>query len=92
MRKRPAIIAYDISKNKTRRQVHRTLQAWRIEGQKSVAECLLSTPEAEELCLQLVELMNLHTDRLALVWLDTGRTVTRWGKGLRQKPKGVSLH
>lgn len=92
MKRRAAVIAYDISKNKIRRQVHRTLMEWRIDGQKSVAECALTTAEADELCLQLLDLIDPITDRLALVWLDTGQTIERWGKATTRRPRGVLLH
>lgn len=41
MKRRPAIIAYEIANNRTRRRVYRILLEWRMEGQRSVHECRL---------------------------------------------------
>lgn len=69
MKRFPAIISYDISCDKSRRKVARILQAWRIDGQYSVAECLLTYKEANELLLQLTEYIDESTDALLLAWL-----------------------
>ena len=81
MGRRPAIIAYDISSNKTRRQVRRTLLEWRVDGQLSVHECLLHTDEAEELFLQLCEAIDPQRDRLLLAWVTPRRPVLARGVG-----------
>jgi CRISPR-associated protein Cas2 len=73
MKRRAAVIAYDISSNKRRRHVHRRLQAWRLDSQYSVFECQLSSFEAKELFMQLTEIIDPETDKLLLVWLDAGR-------------------
>ncbi|QTR49614.1 CRISPR-associated endonuclease Cas2 [Candidatus Thiothrix anitrata] len=73
MKRRAAVIAYDISSNKRRRQVHRRLQAWRLDSQYSVFECQLSSFEAKELFMQLTEIIDPETDKLLLMWLDAGR-------------------
>ena len=70
MRRRAAIIAYDISSNRRRRRVRRRLQAWSLDSQYSVFECLLAGREAEELLLQLTELIDVDSDKLLFVWLD----------------------
>ena len=75
----PAIIAYDISSNRRRRRFQRTLQDWRLEGQKSVVETLLSRAQAEELFLQLSGDIDPETDRLALVWVQRGTGVRTAG-------------
>lgn len=73
MKRRNALIAYDISSNQRRRKVYRCLQAWRLSSQYSVFECSLSAPEARELFTQLTEFINPDTDKLCLVWLDANR-------------------
>ncbi|MBI4753847.1 MAG: CRISPR-associated endonuclease Cas2 [Betaproteobacteria bacterium] len=78
---RPAIVAYDVSANRTRRRVRRVLDAWRLDGQKSVIECRLSRPDAEELMIQLGELIDRKTDRLLLAWMDTRREARARGVG-----------
>jgi len=49
MSARPAIVAYDIASNRSRRRVRGILAEWRVDGQLSVHECLLTTVQAEEL-------------------------------------------
>jgi CRISPR-associated protein Cas2 len=81
MNRRPAVIAYDISHPLRRRRVHRRLLQWRIDGQKSVHECLLAPREAEELYLQLGELIDPQKDRLLLAWLAPNSPVEARGTG-----------
>ena len=76
--RRPVVIAYDVSEERTRRRLLRLLRGWRIEGQLSVHECLVSSREAEELYIQLRELID-EGDRLLLAWLDPARPVRRFG-------------
>lgn len=85
MRRKPAVIAYDISSNKRRRQVHQQLQAWKLDSQYSVFECRLSNREAEELLLQLTEMIDPKTDKLLFVWLDTKRPAKGLTKGATPK-------
>jgi len=81
MHRKPSIIAYDITSSLKRRRVYRRLLQWRIDGQKSVHECLLSQREAQELYLQLGELIDPETDRLMLVWLSPNGTINGRGTG-----------
>lgn len=73
MRRKSAVIAYDIQSNKRRRQLFRVLKQWKLDAQYSVFECKLTDPEAEELFLQLTGLMDETTDFLLLAWLDRSR-------------------
>ncbi|MFP7753714.1 CRISPR-associated endonuclease Cas2 [Thermodesulfobacteriota bacterium B35] len=73
MRRRPAVIAYDISRNRRRRRIFRILKQWRLDAQYSVFECRLTRAEAEELFLQLTGHLDPDTDFLLLAWLDSGR-------------------
>ncbi len=70
MKRRPAIIAYDIVSDARRRKVRRRLAAWRLDGQYSVCECRLAPREAEELFLQLADIIDEQEDRLLLAWMD----------------------
>ncbi|HYN77477.1 MAG TPA: CRISPR-associated endonuclease Cas2 [Lamprocystis sp. (in: g-proteobacteria)] len=81
MERRPAVVAYDIADHRTRRAALRILREWRLDGQKSVHECLLTRPEAAELVVQLAEVMDPDTDRLLLAWLHTRRPTLARGKG-----------
>ena len=73
MRKKPAVIAYDITSNKRRGKVFRCLKTWSLDAQYSVFECSLSWREAEELFLQLTSLIDEQEDTLMLAWLDNKR-------------------
>jgi len=81
MKRRPAIVAYDISDHRTRRRVLRILREWRLDGQRSVHECLLSDAEAQELFIQLGEAIEATTDRLLLAWVAAHRPVMARGAG-----------
>lgn len=70
MKRRAVVIAYDISSNKRRRRVFRCLQAWQLDSQYSLFECLLTQREAEELFLQLTDMIDESEDSLLLAWLD----------------------
>ncbi len=89
IRRFPVIVAYDISDKKARQRVFRILKDWRIEGQKSVAECYLSYREAEELFIQLSEEIDTETDRLAVAWLHQPRRIKWLGEGRSSFPDGL---
>jgi len=78
---RKIIISYDISDNKIRRSAFKILKNWRIDGQKSVHECLLKKNQAIELFLQLNEPLNQSTDKLMMAWLDSHRKILYRGCG-----------
>lgn len=73
MKRKPAVIAYDITGNKRRRQLFRVLKSWKLDAQYSVFECRLTPAEATELFLQLSELIDPAEDVLLLAWLDNSR-------------------
>jgi CRISPR-associated protein Cas2 len=73
MKRKPVIIAYDITSNKRRRQLFRCLRGWKLDAQYSVFECMLTDVEAKELFLQLTDLMDLKEDSLLLTRLDPHR-------------------
>ena len=81
MKRQPVIVAYDISDHASRRRVFRILKEWRIEGQKSVHECYLTRSEAEELFLQLGQILDQRSDHLLMAWLDQSRKGLARGKG-----------
>ncbi len=81
MRRKPAVIAYDIACNKRRRRVFRCLQSWSLDAQYSLFECELSWREAEELFLQLSSLIDEDEDTLLLAWLDVRRQARSVTKG-----------
>ena len=89
MPRRPAIIAYDIAADKRRRRVARHLRSWRLDGQYSLTECRLTEAEAEELLLELTDLIEPAEDSLLLAWLDGQRraaAVTRCARVAFQSP------
>ncbi|PID64653.1 MAG: CRISPR-associated endonuclease Cas2 [Gammaproteobacteria bacterium] len=73
MKRKPTIIAYDITDNKRRRQLFRCLKKWKLDAQYSVFECMLTDAEAKELFLQLTNLMETKEDSLLLTRLDPQR-------------------
>lgn len=73
MQRYSAVIAYDITSDARRRQVHRCLKRWGLASQYSLFECQLGSREAEELFLQLGKLLDDTTDSLLLAWLDKQR-------------------
>jgi CRISPR-associated protein Cas2 len=73
MSRKPAVIAYDIVCDKRRRRVARCLRTWRLDGQYSLIECRLTEPEARELFIQLVALIDPDQDALLLAWMDLAR-------------------
>ena len=81
MSRNPVIIAYDISADRTRRQVYKILLEWRLDGQKSLHECVLSAAEAKELFIQLGQAIDPATDRLLLAWVAPRRPLFARGSG-----------
>ena len=81
MSRQPLIIAYDISDDRIRRQVYRILLNWRLDGQKSVHECRLTRAEAQELFIQLGEVIDPPPDQLMFAWLAPDRPVLARGTG-----------
>ncbi|QTA81766.1 CRISPR-associated endonuclease Cas2 [Desulfonema limicola] len=80
-RLRKIIIAYDISRNKTRRMVHNILKSWRIGGQKSVHEAYLDSNQAQELFIQISRKLNPKTDSLMMAWIESHRKILFRGLG-----------
>ena len=54
---------------------------WRLDGQKSVYECVLSAAEAQELFIQLGQAIDPATDRLLLAWVAPRRSLYARGAG-----------
>ncbi len=92
--KRPLLIAYDISHPKRLYRALKILKAWRMDGQKSVHECMLTTDQAHQLKHQLIEHMNPDEDKLLMVWLDKTRPikVCGTGKSLKLFKKVFHIH
>ncbi len=70
MKRRPMIIAYDISSNKRRSRLFRCLKRWKLDAQYSVFECMLTETEARELFLQLTSMIDVQQDSLLMTRLD----------------------
>lgn len=77
----PAIVSYDISDNKRRYHALKILKAWRLDGQKSVHECLLSAEEAQRLYTDLSRFIDEETDSLMLAWIPPNHTIFNRGTG-----------
>lgn len=89
MNRRPIIVAYDISSNRIRAKVHKILKDWRLGGQKSVHECCLEVSEAEELFLQITEILDPDTDALMMTWIEPHRSVLFRGCGCDDTGKNL---
>jgi CRISPR-associated protein Cas2 len=83
------IIAYDISKNKTRYRVHKILKAWRIDGQKSVHECILDPNRAQELFIQICGDINPKTNSLMMARIEPHRKILYRGIGKERIKNGM---
>ncbi len=78
---RTALLAYDIQDDRLRRLSLRTLQEWRLDGQLSVHECLLTEAEATALFAQLNQNLDPASDRLLFAWVQAQRPVLARGQG-----------
>ena len=81
MSRHPVLIAYDIRADRTRRRIYKILLEWRLDGQKSVHECMLSSAEAQELFIQLGQAIDPAADRLLLAWVAPRRPLFARGVG-----------
>lgn len=81
MTHRTALFAYDIQDNRLRRLSLRTLREWRLDGQLSVHECLLTEAEATALFAQLNQDLDPATDRLLFAWVQAQRPILARGTG-----------
>ena len=79
MERRLYLICYDIASPSRWRRVHRLLAGYRVEGQKSVFECLLTAGELRTVVEQLMSLMDCEEDRVHLVRLDPRFPTQGWG-------------
>lgn len=64
------VFSYDISSEPAARAVRRVLRRWRLDGQLSVHEAILTPPQAEALGLELAELVDPDTDSLIVFRLS----------------------
>ncbi|ANJ66669.1 hypothetical protein A9404_04095 [Halothiobacillus diazotrophicus] len=69
MKRRPALICYDIRDAAIRRRALRLLLGWRVDGQKSVHECRLTHREAQQLFSELCALIDPRTDHVLMTWI-----------------------
>lgn len=79
--RRPMLIAYDIASPRRLYRALKILKAWRLDGQKSVHECLLTVSEAERLKAELTGQLKEEEDKLLMVWLDNRRPIRVCGTG-----------
>ena len=64
------LFCYDVSCSRRRRRVQRLLATFRVEGQKSVFECLMTVTEVAYAVEQLRQLIDVQTDRVHVLALD----------------------
>ncbi len=74
------LFCYDVSCRRRWRQVYRVLRHWRVAGQKSVFECLM-TPAELRLALAQIKLHILPAeDRVHVILLDPRMPREGWGR------------
>jgi len=66
----PYVFAYDITDDDRRKAVLKCLKRWRVDGQYSVHETWLRSPQARELSVELCELIDRKKDSLVVCRLD----------------------
>lgn len=81
MKRRPAVIAYDIHDAKSRKQALHLVRGWRVDGQKSVHECWLSSEEARVLFAKLCALIDPQSDHVLLAWVNQSEMPLGLGAG-----------
>jgi CRISPR-associated endonuclease Cas2 len=66
----PFVFSYDIHAEKVARAARRCLRRWRMDGQYSVHETVLTPSEAEALSVELIEIVDPETDSLIVFRLS----------------------
>lgn len=72
-------MAYDVSEPRRLAAVGRAVKAWKVTGQKSVAECWLTDAQRTGLLGNLEGKMDMDADRLLAVRLDPRSEVRLFG-------------
>lgn len=87
------LVSYDISSDKRRRHVDRTLLAYGTRVQKSVFEALLSRTEYEKMSTQLDELIDHKVDSIRVyVLCESCRTKLKiLGQGIEVERLGYVI-
>jgi CRISPR-associated protein Cas2 len=80
MKRHIYLVSYDISCPHRLARVLKAAQAYRVEGQKSMYECWLSSSELIAFRQQLSSLIDPLEDRVHIMVLDTRMTPQLWGK------------
>lgn len=73
------LVAWDISCPRRLARVGRAAAAHRVEGQKSMVECWMTTAERRKLMASLRSIIDLGQDRLHLYRLDPRQTPILFG-------------
>jgi CRISPR-associated protein Cas2 len=65
------LVGYDISDHSRRRHILRDVQCHSLGGQKSFYECWLTVGELQSLMAQMRQRIDVETDRVVFVRLDS---------------------
>ena len=76
------LIAYDISRNRTRSAALKICRQYATGGQKSLHECWLSPAEHADLLADLALIIDPDTDRITSIGLDGRQSVHTLGRGV----------
>ena len=74
------LFCYDISCPRRWRRVHRLLTGYRVAGQKSVFECLMTNAEVEDCVGRLRGIIDPARDRVHVLALDPRLPREGWGR------------
>jgi CRISPR-associated protein Cas2 len=73
------LFCYDVACPRRWRRVHRLLAGYRVAGQKSVFECLMTVAEREACVSELRRLIDPACDRVHVLALDPRLPREGWG-------------
>jgi len=76
------LFCYDISCPRRWRRVHHLLTNYRVAGQKSVFECLMTPGEVEACVATLRETIEPSEDRVHVLALDPRLPREGWGRAM----------
>lgn len=75
------LFCYDVASPRRWRRVHVLLASYRVSGQKSVFECLMTPSERDACIAQLKETIDSTEDRVHVLALDPQLPREGWGTG-----------
>lgn len=75
------LVAYDICNDKRLHKIHKNIEAFAVNGQKSFYDCWLTKHELYQLKDNLISLINVDEDRVYIFQLHQHSERLFFGKG-----------